>query len=458
MRFIHSISLTLAMSSYAVAAAGQSPPPREVTFAKDVAPILQNHCQVCHRPNTFAPMSLLTYEEARPWARSIKAKVAAREMPPWFIDKTLGIQEYRNDVSLSDAEIETIVKWVDSGAPQGNVADMPPPSRFPDERQWQFGQYGEPDLVVSLPKDYVMPGSGPDHWPSILIDPKLTEDRYIAGIQVIPTKGYQSIHHIRTMLIPPLRPGESETESQQGEEAGIFLNEYAVGKGADLFSDSSARLLKAGTKFNVTLHLHPNYSDQSGKATPVNVALGLKFHPKGYKPQHIALTDKVPYGAIDIRPGDPNARVDGYYRLLEPTRLLSWQPHMHNRGKYACILALIPPVDDKTDGITGLRSQRHELRTLSCARFSFNWHLNYVYMDDSAPLLPAGTILQTIQWHDNSAANKNNTDPDAMVTRGDRTIDEMAGAWISFHHMSEEEFKKEVDERKAHQHFVGSSR
>src|SRR5437879_4620855 len=126
----------------------------QVTFTKDVAPILQNHCQTCHRPDTFAPMSLLTYEEARPWAKSIRQKVISREMPPWYIDRNVGIRHFQNDVSLSDQEISTIVKWVDNGAPKGNPADMLPPRKFESSDTWQLGQ---PDLIVQLPKDQVVP-------------------------------------------------------------------------------------------------------------------------------------------------------------------------------------------------------------------------------------------------------------------------------------------------------------
>ena len=141
--FLIVITGVAAMSSTAV---GQAP----VTFTKDVAPILQERCQVCHRAGTFAPMSLMTYEQARPWAKSIKQKVLAREMPPWFIDKNVGVQHFSNDVSLTEQEIATIAKWVDSGAPQGNPADMPPPRQFPEGEVWQIGQ---PDLIVALPQD-----------------------------------------------------------------------------------------------------------------------------------------------------------------------------------------------------------------------------------------------------------------------------------------------------------------
>src|SRR6516165_12789535 len=126
----------------------------QVTFTKDIAPILQARCQVCHRPDTFAPMSLLTYDEARPWAKSIKQKVVAREMPPWYIDKNVGVRHFKNDVSLTDREIATIAKWVDSGAPKGNPADMPPARKFDNSDQWRMG---EPDLVVQLPKDQIVP-------------------------------------------------------------------------------------------------------------------------------------------------------------------------------------------------------------------------------------------------------------------------------------------------------------
>lgn len=446
MRSMLAVSLAL-VAWTAMPVAGQSPASRDVTFTKDIAPILQNRCQVCHRPDTFAPMSLVTYEEARPWARSIKAKVTAREMPPWFIDKDIGIQHFSNDRSLTDEEIATIARWADTGAEKGDPADMPPPRTFPDETLWQFGQYGEPDLVVPLAKDYILPASGADQWPNILIDPKLTEDRYIAAVQIIPTKGYTVIHHIRTSLVAPtddsLHAGQVDANGPPSvENMGVFLNEYAIGKGADVFREGSGRLIKAGTKVNVSFHLHPN-----GKETPVNLALGLKFHPKGYTPKHVIVSDVVNTTDIDIRPHDPNARVDGYRLLKKPTRLLSYQPHQHNRGKSACL-----------EAIHSLPNGQSRVEPLNCARFFFNWHLNYVYAEDSAPLLPAGTMLHTIQWYDNSSANRFNPDPDAQVTFGMRTIDEMAGPWISLYEMTEEEFKQEVEERRTRRHTVGSSR
>ncbi|PYR93873.1 MAG: hypothetical protein DMG19_01105, partial [Acidobacteria bacterium] len=206
---------------------------QQVTFTKDVAPILQQHCQACHREGTIAPMSLLTYEQTRPWAKSIKAKVMAREMPPWFIDKNVGIRQFNNDISLTDQEIATLVKWADAGAPQGNPADMPPPRQFPDALAWQIGK---PDVVISLQKDLVVKAAGPDWWPDITVDPGLTENRYIQAIQIIPTKGYPNIHHIRTSMIKPgddgIHGGAVDGNVQLDmTQQGVFLDEYAIGKG-----------------------------------------------------------------------------------------------------------------------------------------------------------------------------------------------------------------------------------
>ena len=403
----------------------------QVTFTKNAAPIFQEHCQNCHHVGTVAPMSLVTYEQARPWARAIKQRVSAREMPPWFIDKNVGVQHFNNDESLTDEEIATIVKWVDGGALQGNPADMPPPRQFTDDQAWQIGK---PDLIITLPKDVVVKAHGADWWPDILVDPGLTEDRYVQALQIIPTKGYNVIHHIRTSLVDQgagtRHSGQLDGNVQlEVGEQGVFLNEYAIGKGADVFTDGSGRLIKAGTKINFQFHLHA-----SGTETPANVALGLKLYPKGYTPKHVITSLTVGVNEVDIRPHEANVRSDAYMPLIKPARLLSFQPHLHNRGKAECLEAIYP--NGKTE-------------MLSCARFEFNWMRNYVYADDAAPLLPAGTILHSIMWHDNSDQSRFNPDPDSQVTWGERTIDEMASAWLSYYYMSEEDFKKETEARKA---------
>ena len=398
----------------------------EPTFTKDVAPILQQHCQTCHRPDTFAPMSLLTYEDARPWARSIKQKVSAREMPPWYIDRNVGVRHFKNDASLTDDEIATIVRWVDAGAPKGNPADMPAPKQFEADNTWHMGK---PDLIVQLPKDLMVPAQAADRWLDVVVDAGLKEDRYIQGIEVRPLKGFRAIHHVTTAMKNDDDPDDSGDNVQ-----GAFLNEYALGKNADVFPDGAARLIKAGTKINFNLHLHA-----VGQATAANVALGLKFYPKGYTPKYIETTEKLGDPKdLDIPPNADNARFDGYQTLNKAARLLSFQPHMHNRGKASCMEAIYPG--------------GHKVEMLSCvSRYQFAWHLVYLYEDDEQPLLPAGTILHFISWYDNSRANKFNPDPDNLITYGQRTIDEMGGAWVSYYSLSDAEYKQQVEARKTKQ-------
>jgi len=295
-----------------------------------------------------------------------------------------------------------------------------------------------------LPKDVIVAAKAPDQWPDILVDPGLTEDRYIQGVQIIPAKGFPVIHHIRTSIVEPTdetrHGGQLDgTDGALGVgEQGVFLNEYAIGKKGDVFPEGSGRLIKAGTKVNFEMHLHA-----IGKDTPINVALGLKFYPKGYVPQHVISSTTVSASEVDLRPNTDNIRSDGYLTLKKAARLLSFQPHMHNRGKAECLEAIYP-------------SGRVEM--LSCARFRFNWHINYVYNDVAAPLLPAGTVLHSIMWHDNTAANPFNPDPDAQITYGQRTIDEMGSAWISWYYMSEEDFKRETEARRANRSTLTSSR
>ena len=413
------LSVPAGLAGQTAGGSGQATAP---TFTKDVAPILQRRCQTCHRPDTFAPMSLLTYEDARPWARSMKQKVVAREMPPWYIDRNVGVRHFKNDVSLTDQEIATIVQWVDGGAAKGNPADMPTPKQFETTNMWHMGP---PDLIVQLPKDLNVPAQAADQWLDVVVDTGLKEDRYIQGIEIKPLKGFKAIHHVSTAM-------KHEDDADDGDNVqGTFLNEYALGKNADVFPDGAARLIKAGTKINFNLHLHA-----IGQPTAANVALGLKLYPKGYTPKYIETTEKLGDPKdLDIPPNADSARFDGYQTLTKPARLLSFQPHMHNRGKASCMEAIYPG--------------GHKVEMLSCvSRYQFAWHLVYLYDDDEQPLLPAGTILHFISWYDNSRANKFNPDPENLITYGQRTIDEMGGAWVSYYSLSDAEYSQQIAARK----------
>jgi hypothetical protein len=420
-------SLMVLVGAVELARAQAPPKPAtegQATFTKDVVPILQRSCQNCHRPGSIAPMSFLTYKDIRPWARSIKQKVVRRDMPPWFVDPTIGIRKFKDDPSLTDEEIATIVAWVDGGAPEGNPADMPPPRQFEDLDRWHIGK---PDLIVSMPVAYTVKAQNSDQWLNFTIDSGLTEDRYIKAVETKPSvTGIRVVHHGGTSMIDP--------DGEQGS-----LNEYAVGKNGDIYPEGSGKLIKAGAKFRFGMHYH-----SIGQETTDRTSVGIIFYPKGYVPKHVihAVMDETK--DIDIPPGADNVRSDAYYKMEQPARLTAFQPHMHNRGKAQCIEAIYPDM---------------RVEQLNCVnRFNFGWQIAYNYADDVAPLLPAGTIIHVISWHDNSTNNPWNPDPRSWVGYGERSTEDMSRAWLNFYYMSDEEFKAEVAARNAQKPRLTSQR
>jgi hypothetical protein len=393
-----------------------------VTFAKDIAPIFQTKCQTCHHPGTSAPMSLVTYEDTRPWARSIQQRVASRDMPPWHLDKTVGIKHYKNDRSLSDGEIATIVRWVDAGAPQGNPADMPPPRTFQSEADWFIG---EPDLKVTTPNDFVMYDKGPDWWIDQFGEVTLDEDRWIKAMEIKPSNP-KIVHHVVVYAIEPDAPDGTP-------ETGVMLHEYAVGKYGDIFGENTGRLLKKGTRLRYDMHYFAIGSEQHNKTT-----IAFKFYPKGTVPKYqvrsVAMRN-IPNDELEVPPNTV-MRTDGYYRLPRNARLDAFQPHMHMRGR-GMTLEAIRVADNRTEILS------------SVDHFDFNWHINYVYADDVAPLLPAGTVLHMIGVHDNTAANRRNPDPNMWVGFGERSVDDMLQVWVNIVYLDDAEFQRLVDERKA---------
>ena len=416
--FVTLLTLTaVALASGSLAAQTPAIASPEVTFTKEVAPILQQHCQECHRPNAIAPMSLQTFEEVRPFAKAIKERTSARMMPPWFIDPNVGINKFKNYGGLTDDEIATIAKWVDAGAPRGNPADMPPPAKFDDDI-WHIGT---PELVAAMPADLAVTANGPDMWRNIVVDPGLTEDRYIKAVEIKPTKGRRVIHHMGTTLLYP--DGGSATMQS---------------KNANIFEDGSGRLMKAGTKVVFQLHVHPYRED-----TSTNVEIGFKFYPKGYVPKYVAQTELMGDDhELDLPANSDNVRYDSYKILTVPTRILAYAPHMHTRAKAQCLEAILPEKSEQRDG--------NKVETLSCINhFDFNWMMVYEYATDAQPLLPVGTVLHLINWYNNTGSNRLNNDPDNWIGYGQRSIDDMAMAWMTFYNLSQKDFEQQVAERKA---------
>ena len=396
------------------------------TFARDVAPILQRSCQNCHRPGQIGPFSMLTYEDTRPWAKAIKQQVVQRNMPPWFMDRTVGINKFKNDISLSDAEIATIAKWVDAGAPKGNQADMPAPRAFDDSDRWHIGK---PDVVVHLSKDVTVQARQPDEWLDIYMqDLGLTSDRYVQAVEIKPLKGAKVVHHANSEIIAP--------EEEMGTTP---FASYSIGKYGDSFPDGAGLLMKKGSKLMMTLHLHA-----SGTETPVDVAIALKLMPAGVVPKHVLeMRQLASTHDLDIPPNTKNVREDGYTILQKPAVITSFQPHMHNRGQGQC-LELIEPLSGAGGG------NRPKVEMVNCVdRFHFDWHVNYEYADDVAPVVPAGTVVHQISLYDNTAANPSNPDPSNWVGWGERTADEMSLSRINYYYITEDEYKQKLAERAA---------
>ena len=318
-RSVARVTLPLSLAGFAACLASSLAHGAEtgVTFSKDIAPIFQRACQNCHRPGAIAPMSLLTYKDTRPWARSIKVKVVKRQMPPWHIDRNVGITKFKDNPSLTDAEVATISAWVDQGAPKGNPADMPPPREFTDLDKWHMGK---PDVVVTMPTPYVLKATGGDEYYDVEVDPGFKEDVYVSAVETKPDLGFAVIHHCTTNLV----------EDPVDDPVGLFLNEYAVGKNADIFPTSSGRLIKAGSKIHFNVHLHPD-----GKATPVQISLGVKLYPKDVVPKYIAFTQHMGDVADLDLPAGQITRNDGYFRLPRPAVMTAYQPHFHIAGQSA---------------------------------------------------------------------------------------------------------------------------
>lgn len=412
-----------------------------VTFSKDIAPIFQARCEECHRPGTAAPMSLVTYEETRPWAKAIKQRVLKREMPPWHIDKTVGIRHFANDRSLSDDQIATIVRWVDAGAPAGNPKDMPSARQWPKDNSWETSKlFGEPDFVVKS-EPYTMPAHGQDVWWKPVTPLPLTEARWVRAVEIRPgtLAGRKITHHARADLEQddPNDLTRSSDEPGGVRPAGILM-EWAIGKQSDVYPANSGKLLVPGAQIRWELHLHA-----VGEEIRDDVELAVWLYPKGQEPKYRTVLTFFPgtprTGGSQVLDIPPNSIVEtsGITVLKQPARLENFQPHMHLRGKAMLMEAILP------DGT---------MRTLSYVdHFTFNWMNNYIYAPEDAPVLPKGTMIRITDWYDNTNANPNNPDPSQWVGFGDRTVDEMGHAWVNVTYLSEQDYQDWPGQKKSTQ-------
>ena len=401
---------------------------KPVTFAKDIAPIFQEKCQECHRAGSMAPMSLVTYEETRPWAKSIRQRVISRQMPPWHIDKTVGVQHFKNDMSLTDEQIGAIVRWVDSGAPLGNAKDMPPAKQWGAENEWKAAKdLGPPDLVIKS-DPYTMAAHHQDVWWRPSTDIPLTEPRWVRAVEMRPgTLAGRRITHHAVAYLAQNDPDSILPGSDADVRGRAMLMEWAVGKGYDLYRPDTGKLILPGAQISWDVHIHA-----VGEAIRDHVELGIWLYPKGQEPKHRtyltafqAVQGRNRTRNVDI---PPNSIVESqnFTVLPKAAQLENFQPHMHLRGKAMEVEAILP------DGTTQVVSY--------VGKFNFNWMTNYIYADDAAPAFPKGTMIRVTAWYDNTTANPNNPDPDQWVGFGDRTVDEMGHAWMNVTYLTDEEY------------------
>jgi len=397
---------------------------QDVTFARDIMPIIQENCQDCHRAEGIAPMSLMTYDEVKPWAPLIQYKVVNREMPPWHIDREIGIQQFKNDRALSDDEVAMISAWVEAGSPLGNPADLPPAREFADAGEWSIG---EPDMVVSW--EYTVPAVGPDLYGDIYSEDlvgKMRNGRYIKAIQTrtVDDASRRVVHHALSYA-----SSDGDRTNPEGDQ---FLVEYASGKSAEIYPENSGVLLPPDSEIRLSYHMHP-----VGVETNAKVELGIVFYPEGYVPEYRRWSKQLAQrqSLIDI-PANEVVRTDGYVYFHTNATITAFQPHMHGLGSYQCLELIYP-----SEGSTA------KTEMISCAHWDYNWHTIYNYDEDVAPLVPAGTVAHIISYFDNTEANPGNHDARNWTGDGARTIDEMSFSWLGWYSMTDEQYVAELERR-----------
>ncbi len=402
-------------------------------YSSDIAPILQQKCQSCHNPEGIGPMSLMTYQQVKPFALLIKDRTTKRIMPPWHIDPTTGIQQFKNDASLSEQQIITIAAWVDAGALEGNPADLPDAIELPDGAAWQLAeQLGPPDLIIkSAPFDVI--ANGQDQWwtPNVRFE-GLDEERWLRAAEFKPSfpLGKKVVHHGHAVLIP------------EGERRQIALARYGVGKSWEIYPEGTGMLVPTNGTIAWNLHYFPIGAEGEDDV----VEVGLWFYPQGQRPELITRGEEMfrvdglngmARGQDILIPPNSYQVINGTHVLQSPAVIHSYRPHMHMRGKVMTMEAIYP------DGRKEVLSQVN--------KYNHNWQISYIYADEAKPILPKGTVLQFTTVFDNTANNPLNPDPNQWVVFGRRGVDEMSHAWVGITHLNEEQYEQAIAERRASQ-------
>jgi len=408
-RNLSGLVLAVAVFAIAPAAAAQSKQPSSPTFYKDVLPILQQHCQACHRVGEIAPMPLVTYQQARRFAPQIKQYVTQRVMPPWFADPCCG--HFSDDPSLSARQIATIAAWVDSRAPAGNRRDAPPP------RTWAKGWIiAKPDDVVKMPVPVSIPATGDVEYTYEIVPTHFKHDEWVQMCEIRPSSR-ANIHHSVVYIRPPkskwlehapigvpftasmMKDSQDRRDAQWTDSSVLLV--YAPGSSPDELPAGMAKLIPAGSDLVFQMHYITK-----GHPAKDQTSVGLVFAKQ--PPKQRVLTLQLTNDWFIIPPEDPDYRAEVHGTIPNDCTLLSFFPHLHLRGKefdYNII---------HSDGTV-----EHLLRV----HYNFYWQLSYRLAQPR--FLKAGTELQAVAWFDNSKNNPHNPDPTVAVRWGDQTYDEM---------------------------------
>lgn len=414
---------------------------REVTFAADVAPIFFQHCTGCHHPNDIAPMSLLTYKDARPWAASIREAVVSRAMPPWRADPNFG--SFSNDLRLSDAEIETVRAWVTQGAEEGDSLKAPAAPHYDDN--WKIGK---PDAVIDIGETHVVDAGGPDEYVYFEVPTGFTQDRWVQAAELRPGNR-RVVHHAHVWVEAPKPPADAKAEGQKPEQVSLTFTEgklthirpdapvlddgcladdgaawpgrppqggtgpiasYLPGKAPDAYPRGTAKLIPAGSVLRFQVH----YSKTTGKTETDRTSVGLIFSDR--PPDHPMRRIDISNYLFRLPPGDSNHEVSECHRFTAPISMLSLTAHMHVRGKSMRFDVEYPDGRKET--------------LLNVPRYSFNWQMTYRFAEPKP--IPAGARLIITAHFDNSLNNAVNPDPSKAIRWGEPSNEEMMDGWVEY--------------------------
>ncbi len=387
MKFAKTIATLCAAGAMTVVAGGASA--AKPTYSKDVAPIMNTNCVACHRPGASGPMSLTSYEEIRPWVKAILKNVSEGVMPPWHADKGFG--PFTNDRSLSEDEIDTIVKWAKAGAPEGNKSDLPPMPEFPSG-EWILG---EPDFVVNF-DEVALPATGSDQFHNLVGKTDFPEDKWITGIEIQPGDS-KVVHHVILW------------QGQQGNPNG-WIGAWAAGADPETLPEGTARLLKQGQPIVGDMHYH-----LYGEETKDRTRVGLHFADKKDVEKEL-VNLWVMNAEFRIPAGDPNYEATSTFTFGQDSTILTLTPHMHYRGKdFSYTLTL--PDGTKKD-------------LLKVSRYDFNWQTGYEF--EQPVDAPKGSKIDCVAHWDNSTNNPHNPDPTKDITFGPESYDEMMIGFVDY--------------------------